>query len=91
MKKLTLVVMACSSMLLADVTPNYGYNTRLDRSSNNSEYKYESKSGHKYKYDLTEARDRASYHNDIRARTKDLGSVYQGMDAYMGQYGGGIE
>jgi hypothetical protein len=58
-------------------------------SENNREY-YESYSGRRYKYDLSNPLDQIKYETDIGAQLRDEVNPMVEIDRSMGQYGGGI-
>ena len=79
MKKILILAVMFGGML-------YAY----DSDSSNDEQTYESSSGNKYKYDLSDPSDRLDYSVDIGAQLDDSVDPSVGMDRDMGEYGGGI-
>ena len=67
---------------------DYGNN---ENESNDSEYKYESHTGTKYEYDLSDPSDSVKYDVDPAAQVMDDINPMVDIDRGMGQYGGGSE
>ncbi len=61
-----------------------------DNDSSNDGDTYESSSGNKYKYDLSDPSDRNSYSTDVGAQIDDSVDPSVSIDRSMGEYGGGI-
>ena len=79
MKKILILSLVLGGSLMADT-----YN------SDNNEKTYESSSGNKYKYDLSDPSDRLDYSVDPGGRRDDRINPSVGLDRSMGEYGGGI-
>jgi hypothetical protein len=69
------------------------YNDSGDGStdSNDPEYKYESNTGTRYKYDLSNPADRVMYDVDPAAQIMDEVNPMVDIDRETGQYGGGSD
>ena len=57
----------------------------------NEEYSYESSTGQRYEYDLSNPADRARYRVDPAAQARDRVNPRIQLDRNIGQYGGGAE
>ena len=57
----------------------------------NKEYPYESSTGQRYEYDLSNPADRARYRVDPAAQARDRVNPRVKLDRNMGQYGGGAD
>ena len=79
MKKILILAVILSGML-------YAY----DSDSSNDEQTYESSSGNKYKYDLSDPSDRNGYSVDVGAQMDDSLDPSVDLDRGIGEYGGGI-
>ena len=79
------------SIVIALVT--FSISFALDNGQEESDSKYESSSGVKYKYDLSNPSDRVMYDVDPAAQLNDSINVDPrvDIDRSLGQYGGGIE
>ena len=69
---------------------SFDYNSE-DSNADQSEYKYESSSGTKYKYDLNNPADRVLYDVDPAAKILDDINPKVRIDRNLNQYGGGAD
>ena len=102
MKKLLLIAIA-----LMITAPAFAWNDNYDDNGNeesyyeqderqreaerNKEYPYESNTGTRYKYDLSNPADKVLYDVDPAAQVLDSVNPMVDIDRDMGQYGGGAE
>lgn len=84
MKKILLVVV----MMLLSSPALAGQDREEER---NKEYPYESMTGTRYKYDLSNPSDRIRYEVDPVAQVRDSVNPRIDIDKGLGQYGGGSE
>jgi len=87
MKKM--ITIAALSVILSPVyADDYGHENNQNGSNNN----YESTTGTRYQYDMSDPSDRVDYGVDIDAQMRDQLSVdpSRNLDQGLGEYGGGI-
>ena len=77
-----------TTLILTTITPTFALD---DYNANESEYKYESSSGTKYKYDLNNPADRVRYDVDPAAKILDDINPRVRIDRNLNQYGGGAD
>ncbi len=83
MKKI--ILLAIIALLIAFPAIAWSDNNNDD----NKEYPYESTSGTRYKYDLSNPSDRIRYEVDPGAQLRDSVNPRVDIDRGLGQYGGG--
>jgi len=72
-------------------TALYANSYNSSSSGSSSEKTYESSSGNKYQYDLSDQGDRLKYSVDVGAQLRDSVNPSVDLDRGLGQYGGGIK
>ena len=79
-------------MLSFFVIPVFSYDYNYGYSNDNSNSSYESSSGTKYQYDMSNPSDRNDYSIDLDAQRRDQMSINpsRNFDKDINQYGGGI-
>jgi len=71
--------------------PYYQQQERKTSEERNKEYPYESNTGTRYKYDLSNPSDRVMYKVDPSAQLNDRINPNVKIDRGLGQYGGGAQ
>jgi hypothetical protein len=88
--KLWKTILAILLILQAGV---FAYDDEPYNENGDPNYRYESNTGTKYQYDLSDPMDRIEYSTDVDAQFRDKMNINPmvDMDRDMGQFGGGVE